>query len=95
MRGADYLLGLTILGIGIVAGLATLRDQMTQAFADVASALEHLDQTYTVSITLADPEGGPDTLIEFGFPDTVPPAQTPGNPPGDMVIGVPPAGGEN
>jgi hypothetical protein len=95
MRGMDYLLGLTILGIGIVAGLATLRDQMTQAFGDVASALEHLDQTYTVSITLADPDGGPPTIIEYGYPDTAPAAQTPGNPPGDMVIGVPPAGGED
>ena len=36
----------TIVAIGAVVGLATLRDQLVQEFGDVATALENLDQSF-------------------------------------------------
>jgi hypothetical protein len=64
----------TILGLGMVVGLQTVRDAMIQELGDVAVALDHLDQSYsftvgTVSsqyidtITLQDPAGAPPACI--------------------------------
>ena len=36
----------TIVAIGAIVGLATLRDQLVQEFGDVATALENLDQSF-------------------------------------------------
>lgn len=48
--GASYLLLITILGIGIVCGLVTMRDQFAQQFGDVASALEQVNQSYSFTV---------------------------------------------
>ena len=36
----------TVVAIGAVVGLTTLRDQLVQELGDVATALENLDQSY-------------------------------------------------
>jgi len=50
LAGADYILALTILVIGGIAGLVTVRDAAVQNLGDIAVALESLDQSYTVEI---------------------------------------------
>lgn len=40
----------TIITIGIVAGMVTLRDQIVQQFGDLSVALESLDQSYSFSV---------------------------------------------
>jgi Flp pilus assembly pilin Flp len=40
----------TIVTVGVVAGMVTLRDQIVQQFGDVSVALESLDQSYSFSI---------------------------------------------
>ncbi len=38
----------TILALGATVGLVTLRDQIVKEYGDVATALEHLDQSFTL-----------------------------------------------
>lgn len=40
----------TILVIGIIPGVATLRDHIVQNFGDVALSLENLDQSYSFTV---------------------------------------------
>jgi hypothetical protein len=47
---AAYLLIATIVGIGAIVGLATVRDQFVQELGDIAIALENLDQSYSFTI---------------------------------------------
>ena len=47
---AGYLLMATILGIGVLVGVATYRDQVVQEFGDIADSLESLDQSYCFKI---------------------------------------------
>ncbi len=59
---------MTILLLGLLPGVVTLRDQIVQEFGDMAVAIESLDQTYSYSFngvtseyidssSLSDPEG--------------------------------------
>ena len=64
---SSYLLLATIVAIGMIAGLTTLRDSMVQQFGDVALGLEHLDQTYSINATIGT------QVKQFGYQDT--PAQ--------------------
>ncbi|QDT85046.1 hypothetical protein [Gimesia chilikensis] len=41
---------LTILIIGIIPGVATLRDHIVQKFGDTAVALESIDQSYSYTV---------------------------------------------
>ncbi|RLS35730.1 MAG: hypothetical protein DWH78_09815 [Planctomycetota bacterium] len=74
VSATEILIMTTILGLGMVVGLQTVRDAMIQELGDVAVALDHLDQSYsftvgTVSsqyidtITLQDPAGAPPACI--------------------------------
>lgn len=47
---AGYLLMATILGIGVLVGIATYRDQVVQEFGDIADSLESLDQSYRFTL---------------------------------------------
>jgi len=51
-RGAvstvSTLLLYTILSLGAIVGLATLRNHIVQEYGDLAVALDHLDQSWTV-----------------------------------------------
>jgi Flp pilus assembly pilin Flp len=50
---AEIVLVATILVIGMVTGLASLRDAVIEELADVGAAIGALDQSYTVHGTLA------------------------------------------
>lgn len=67
-RGAaavDVILHTTILVIGMIAGLATYRDQLVQYMGDSAAALHALNQSFSLSVTI---NGNVET---FEFDDTV------------------------
>ena len=91
----DYILMVTIIGVGAVAGLATVRDATVQDLGDVAIALETLDQSYTVTMTFATIDGGT-TVKEFGYIDPPPTGleDLPGEAPHGIEICDPPSGGE-
>ena len=70
-----YLLVVTIVGIGIVVGLVTVRDQVVQEFGDLSLALENIKQSYSVTVNgttsiFVDDGGGDDP----GGPDDDNPA---------------------
>lgn len=46
---ADLILISTILVIGVLVGLVTLRDQVVQEFGDLATAVGNLNQSYSFS----------------------------------------------
>ncbi|REJ86880.1 MAG: hypothetical protein DWQ34_26760 [Planctomycetota bacterium] len=67
IAGADYILAVTILTVGAVTGLATVRDAVVQEFGDLAIGMETIDQSYTVNATFANGQ-----TIQFGFDDPEP-----------------------
>lgn len=92
----DYILMVAIVGVGSVAGLATVRDAAVQDLGDVAIGLESLDQSYTVTMTFATIDGGT-TVKTFGYTDP-PPADLedlPGEAPHGIEICDAPSGGES
>lgn len=64
LAGADYILAVTILVIGGVVGLVTVRDAIVQNMGDIAVVLETLDQSYTINYTLSN-----GTVVDFGYTD--------------------------
>ena len=58
----DLILISTILVLGLIVGLVSLRDQIVQEFGDMAVALGNLNQSYSfAAVTIADPNG--DTVV--------------------------------
>lgn len=60
---ADLILISTILVIGVLVGLVTLRDQVVQELGDLATAVGNLNQSYSFAahtVTLTVNEGDPD-----------------------------------
>jgi hypothetical protein len=49
---ASTILVTTIVAMGAMVGLATLRDHIVQQFGDVAVGLDHLDQSYAYNIEI-------------------------------------------
>jgi hypothetical protein len=80
-RGEAYSLALilltTIVALGAIVGLVTLRDQLVQEFGDVGVALENINQSFTSACGT--------------FTDTGPfPTDPAGAPPGDLDLGISP-----
>ena len=46
---AELILVLTILVIGMIVGLTSLRDQVVQELGDVAAAISQVNQSYSIS----------------------------------------------
>lgn len=84
---ADYLfliMLLTICVLGVLPGIATMRDQVVQQFGDLAVAFESLDQTYSINVngvvslyedeptTLEDPDGSEPACISVINGDATP-----------------------
>ncbi len=83
---SSYLLMATIIAIGMIAGLTTLRNSVVQQFGDVALGLEHLDQTYTISATIGT------QIKQFGYQDIpAPPDDPAGQAPEDINLQLPAA----
>lgn len=66
----SYLLLITIVGIGMVCGLTTLRDKVAQELGDVASALEQLDQSYSFTVGTVTSQY-PDNVVAEPVPNPV------------------------
>lgn len=65
----SLILMVTLLGLGVIVGLTTIRDQVVQELGDISMALEALNQSYTTtSSTFTD--------LMTDFP-TIDPAGTP------------------
>jgi hypothetical protein len=97
LHAGDYVLMVTIVCVGAVAGLATVRDGVVQDLGDAAVALETIDQSYTVTMTFGTLQGGA-IVKEFGYQD--PPLDPgledlPGEAPHGIEICNPPSGGES
>jgi hypothetical protein len=98
LGSSDYILMATIVVVGVVCGLATLRDAVVQNLGDIALAFAHVDQSYTVNYTVTS-----GTVVSFGYddpptgPGAVDPSlvQIPGQPPYGIDICDPPSGGES
>ena len=66
----------TILALGAVAGLTTLRDQIVQELGDIALALENINQSYTAAGSTfvdtgpfpTDPEGSEPACLDLSIP---------------------------
>jgi len=63
VEAVNYLLILTLLAIGAIAGITAVRDSITTELGDLSLALECLDQTYTVNATIGT------VVKQFGFQD--------------------------
>ncbi|MAR11513.1 MAG: hypothetical protein CL681_16335 [Blastopirellula sp.] len=60
----SMLLLVTIVAIGGIVGLTTIRDQIVQEFVDVGVALNSLDHSVNVDVQIdTDSDGVPDTSI--------------------------------
>ena len=66
----------TILALGSIAGLTTLRDHIVQQFGDAAVALRELRQSYRYSVAIdvnrdGDTNDPEDCILSGGFSDVV------------------------
>jgi Flp pilus assembly pilin Flp len=87
MEAMAYLFLVVVVGIGVVCGLTTLRDQVSQAFGDIGDAMASVNQTYTVTMTFAQIDGGT-TTVTYGYAGSGSVTQTAGTGPGDMELCV-------
>ena len=71
----------TVVGIGAITGLSTVRDQIVQQFGDIAVALENLDQSYDAGIY-----GSYTSSVE-----PAPPVDISGNPPDGIAFSSAPS----
>ena len=77
ISASELLLLNTIVVIGAIVGLTTVRDQVVQQFGDLADALQSIDQSFTVETASAT----------FGFVDAGPfPAPVEGQAPACLAL---------
>jgi hypothetical protein len=87
-----YLVMVTLIAIGGITGLATLRDGIVQEYGDIGLALEHLDQSFTYTRT--DCDGGTIT-VTFDDGTSSVPEDVEGEAPGCMDLTITPTPGES
>lgn len=68
LQSTEYILMMVMLGIGVIVGLVTVRDQLVQELADAGVALEHVDQSFFIAV----PGAGFDPNVPFNYPDPTP-----------------------
>ncbi|MHC4879809.1 MAG: hypothetical protein ACYTGL_25430 [Planctomycetota bacterium] len=81
---AERMLITVILSLGLVAGLAYLRDGVTQEYGDSAVALDKLDQGYSFTVQTS---GGP---VTRSFTDTSSLTDPPDAAPAGLMLGTTP-----
>lgn len=72
----SLILLVTIVALGAIVGLTTLRDQIVQELGDIALAIENLNQSYTAAGSTfvdpgpfpSDPEGSEPACINLSIP---------------------------
>ena len=87
----------TILGLGVMVGLVSLRDQMLQQFGDVAVALRHLQQAYHYEVGVdvnrdGDVLDAEDHVFAGSFSDRVDLADFPDEAPACLDLTIAPLG---
>jgi hypothetical protein len=85
VNAAAYMFVVTILLIGMVAGLTSFRDQLVQELGDLAVGLENIDQSYSFEIN--------GTISEYEDPDG--PEDVACDPPGGISLMQPPTAESN
>ena len=91
----SMILTTTILALGAIVGLTTLRDHITQQYGDVAVALRSLRQSYRYEVgvdvncdgDINDPE---DCVMTGGFTDVVDLQDDPGTAPACLSLTIAP-----
>ena len=94
---AELVLIATVLVIGMLVGLVTIRDQVVQELADVADAFSEVDQSYSFSGVTGHASSTSGTIFndESDFCETPGGSdQTAGNPPQCVAIVAAAAGSE-
>ena len=92
---ASTILVTTILSIGALVGLVTVRDHVVQQFGDMAVGLDALDQSYRYAVgvdgngdgDLIDPE---DCFLTGGFSDSSTLVDVPGDAPACLDLTIAP-----
>ena len=89
---SDYILLGTIVAIGGIVGLVTLRNGLIQELGDVGIALENIQQNYTVTLEVKT-ISGPTTTKSFGYTaDNNPTEQPAGQSTAGINLSLPPTG---
>ncbi|MCE9552319.1 MAG: hypothetical protein K8T91_02950 [Planctomycetes bacterium] len=70
----EWVLLLTLLVIGVVAGLTGARDAIIDELADVSEAVVHIDQSYSIApfTDTCNGQGEPVNAPGFSFQDSLP-----------------------
>lgn len=89
---AELVLIATIVVIGLVVGLAVLRNQVVQELVDVAQALGAVSQSFCFSGVIKPGVGWTDASCYIDLVDFCQTPQTPGYPPGGISVTVFPIG---
>lgn len=97
VASSELILMATIVCIGSIAGLVTVRDTVVTELADLGLAVKGINQSYSYAdvVTPCGTANGSDYSDETNFctpglSDDFPPVQLP-----PVVIGLAPSGGEN
>jgi Flp pilus assembly pilin Flp len=64
----ELILIVTILGIGLIVGLTTVRDAVNSEFADLAQAINNIDQSYSYS-GVTGPSSSTSGSVNLDLPD--------------------------
>ena len=83
VQPVTYIFLVTVVAIGMIAGLTAVRDSVVQEFGDLSLALQNIDQSYTVNCTING------TIFSFGFVDGAPVADPAGSEPAGIDICLP------
>ena len=52
VHAASYVVLVVIIGLGMLVGVSSFRDQLVQEFGDIALSLENLNQSFTLTISV-------------------------------------------
>jgi Flp pilus assembly pilin Flp len=65
LHTVEFILIGTLVSIGVIVGLAEYRNAVVQEYGDVSAALQHLDQSWTLTLVTS---GGP---VTYSYSDTM------------------------
>lgn len=80
VQPALYVFFVTIIAIGVIAGLTAVRDSVVQEFGDLSLVLQNIDQSYTVNCTING------NVFSFGYMDDGPVLDPPSMEPAGIDI---------
>lgn len=84
LSAVDYVLLTTVVVLGSIVGLATVRDAVIQELGDASLSLENLQQSYTVNMTFSNGD-----VNQYGFVDDNDPVDPTGAAPAGISLTEP------